>query len=1140
MISMMNLLTLAMTLAVLISLVSGIYQTFFQRAAVARWGGAAILGMALNLLCYLVLWLHLLPGQTRVLAVVQVFAYLLLNLGYLVFIFLFSGHADWLNKNTLPLICAIPLVIMGALVWQWGKIPLLVDTRGTAFALHFGDRGSQHGMIEALLYGYSLLVGLLTGSILLSMLGNSTVYYRKTISGLLGATLLTMLSSVLEFSGIQLFAHASIQQFTTAVCVIPVFLFVFSWKMTNTTPIGRQILLETMHEGYLILDQQERLVDFNPALSRILGQQARVKIGLSVEEVWAKTELRQLLPGGIPQISDPVTYVESQDWTYEVTASALENSDKECIGRMIVFHNRTGWEKLEESLHQKTDEIARSNKIMCTLADITTSLQSAVDTQIIISSMADHLKAIGLTSFTALVEGDADELVVRGVTVEPIFLRAVEKLLKIKVDGYRLDRQQFRNFYEVVGSKAVRYLDDGLGNNSFFLNVETSWLNAHLEKGLILRHDPAIVMPLVASDKVIGLVCVWGEDLDEGDVAPFRIFATQVAWLIEKANLHRADQRRLEELSHSNSFLEALSRVSSMLVATRNSQLILDTLGNELEKIGLACAITSLNEDQTSALIRYLSLKPHLIELIEKTLKKKIILYQIPIGRWPGLRMLSGRKPIWYSNPAEVFLPMFPDIPGEISRRLLHGIGFQENDQICFLPLISQEKLIGVMPIWGQNLSPADDPALIVFSNQVAGILAGAGDFEKEMLRTNALARLNDLLLALSRVATRINKTANFPEMMDLLGSELKAVGIQCMVGLLDEARENLKVEYLSVKDDMGKIGVFKDFWPEEVILPRRLWPTDKAITEKKPTWDQNLLGKLRTMFPFIPPGIFDFGVKLIGAQFNQPSCYLPMIVDDNVIGILAVWGPGLEEMDLPALATFANQLAISVENGKLYNQAQLEISERIAVEKQIREMLSEKDVLLKEIHHRVKNNLQIISSLLSLQTAQMKDPQMKTILRESQNRVRSMALIHEKLYQSADLVQVDFEVYLKSLVHSLAQTYQVHSPSALLRVEAEKIFLDIDTAIPCGLIVNELVSNSLKYAFPEGTNGMISVSCVKSAANDRHVLTITDDGVGLPADFDLERCDSLGLKLVTGLVSQISGNLEIDTRHGTQFEIVF
>ncbi len=215
----------------------------------------------------------------------------------------------------------------------------------------------------------------------------------------------------------------------------------------------------------------------------------------------------------------------------------------------------------------------------------------------------------------------------------------------------------------------------------------------------------------------------------------------------------------------------------------------------------------------------------------------------------------------------------------------------------------------------------------------------------------------------------------------------------------------------------------------------------------------------------------------------------------------------------------------------------QAEVAERKRVEQQMMSSLQEKEVLLKEIHHRVKNNLQVISSLLSLQSENISDRDPARTFRESQDRVRSMALIHEKLYQSRDISHVDFAEYVRSLAAYLARSY-VTGPGIRLVVDIDGIALDIDKAIPCGLIINELVSNSLKYAFPEGRQGEVRIALSRNG--DGYTLLVADSGAGLPPGLDFRNTPSLGLQLVNTLVGQLEGTIELTRGSGTAFTITF
>ncbi|MBZ8180358.1 PAS domain S-box protein [Oscillatoria salina] len=215
------------------------------------------------------------------------------------------------------------------------------------------------------------------------------------------------------------------------------------------------------------------------------------------------------------------------------------------------------------------------------------------------------------------------------------------------------------------------------------------------------------------------------------------------------------------------------------------------------------------------------------------------------------------------------------------------------------------------------------------------------------------------------------------------------------------------------------------------------------------------------------------------------------------------------------------------------------DITERKQAEKQLKSSLKEKEILLKEIHHRVKNNLQVISSLLKLQSAYITDEDTLSLFTESYNRVRSMALIHEKLYQSQGLAKIDASTYISDLTENLFRSYNISPNHLQLQLQLEKIQLDIDTAIPCGLIINELVSNSFKYGFPKQKQGEIWVKFLQPEPG-KISLTVADNGVGLPPDFDLSEVESLGLQLVSNLTEQLNGEIEIYSHQGTTFTITF
>ena len=214
------------------------------------------------------------------------------------------------------------------------------------------------------------------------------------------------------------------------------------------------------------------------------------------------------------------------------------------------------------------------------------------------------------------------------------------------------------------------------------------------------------------------------------------------------------------------------------------------------------------------------------------------------------------------------------------------------------------------------------------------------------------------------------------------------------------------------------------------------------------------------------------------------------------------------------------------------------DITDKKTIEYQMRESIREKEILLQEVHHRVKNNLQVISSILNLQSSYVKDDKSLSILRESQNRIKSMSFIHESLYQTRDFSKIEFTGYIQSLVTNLIHTYHIRSSEIELKTDFEKNFLELDQAIPCGLIVNELISNSLQYAFKGRNKGEIFVGFKED--NGKFTLRLADNGVGLPENVDFKNTETLGLQLVNTLADQLDACISVDNESGTDYLITF
>ncbi|MBN2416577.1 PAS domain S-box protein [bacterium] len=280
---------------------------------------------------------------------------------------------------------------------------------------------------------------------------------------------------------------------------------------------------------------------------------------------------------------------------------------------------------------------------------------------------------------------------------------------------------------------------------------------------------------------------------------------------------------------------------------------------------------------------------------------------------------------------------------------------------------------------------------------------------------------------------------------------------------------------------------------------------------------------------------------------------FLPFEHENDVIGVLILGTVSRPRMfsahEIDLCMTITNELALGIQNVRLHQglvlytqQLENEIAERRRAEAQVQKDLKEKEVLLKEIHHRVKNNLQVISSLLSLQAAKTENEQALRILEESRNRIHSIALVHDALYKSKEFTNVTFTAYIRDLVSRLIRTYMIDPGRVAHTIDVDEVSLGIDKAVPCGLVMNELISNALKHAFPVSLKRKGRLGIAVHALDTGEIgIRVADNGIGFPKELDIHHPETLGLKLVSMIVEdQLSGRIRLDRRGGTAITVTF
>ncbi len=393
---------------------------------------------------------------------------------------------------------------------------------------------------------------------------------------------------------------------------------------------------------------------------------------------------------------------------------------------------------------------------------------------------------------------------------------------------------------------------------------------------------------------------------------------------------------------------------------------------------------------------------------------------------------------------------------------------------------------------------------------------------EKKLVEEEILKR-NEELATLNSIGHSINKLAEPSEIIALIFS---------MIGRLFD-NKNLYIALYNEKNNEISFPIYTVDGKHLELSPRTLANglTEYILNKKQPLLIRSNIAKT----------FEKLGIRQIG-QKSYSLLSVPMLTGGKVIGVITLQDyqkeNAFDKSQLELLTTIASQAAIALENSHLFAELQNELEEKKGAEKRIKASLNEKELLLQEIHHRVKNNLQIMSSLLRLQSAHFKDQDVQSIFKESENRIKAMAIIHNKLYTNPEYDKVDFNDYIKTLTQNLFLSYGASPSTIKLEIDVNGIFLNIDTAIPCGLIINELISNSLKYAFPQSGNGKINIKMFFEK-NDL-MLIVKDDGIGIDNNLFSQKNETLGLKLVQLLASQMDGKVDVYSLKGTEFKIRF
>ena len=815
---------------------------------------------------------------------------------WLIFILLLTGNRRFICWRLLVLLFVVSLfpnlVLNAPTIRHW-----FVITKGLVEIGPFNVLNQDLGWVVWFSTSIATIQGIVGSVILFNQRKKLRSSYKPHFYLLLLLPLVPFIAIWVEISGSNPIAPLSIFNLSLIpVCGIITYV-IYILRIGEEHIRLKENVVDSMHSAVLILDSMDRIQYVNSAAGKLFE--------LPIESTKNKP-----LANILPTLSEYLTKTSSQndgmelitikDFVFDIKVNTTEDWRGEPVTKMIVLTNITEIDQLETTIIDRNREITHKNTLLSGLAEVNLYFQSTNKLEDMFGVLDNVLSNIGLSFFISTFEPVSNDLVVNYLTSDDSAVKRIEGLLGSKVTGYHIPEKLFPQVYD--------FMNGSIAEQSYSSTMLLSDENLHpvvRESIRLLGIDlnlPIFMLQLKAATKPIGFLGVWGTLLEDKDFPTLRIFANQMALAIERHQLYQNEINHSKELARSNKLITALVNVATLMGSSGEYTESLRTLGQELEELQLHCILGILDEKAETIVFKYSSFTPGVLELITKLTKINFTGYELHKKYWPGTTVMSEGVPVWYGDTLGIFQKMFPQIPDLVFSKIMKKMGITDGQNLCILPLILKGKVAGILPVWGEGITEKDTTALTVFAYQVGEILARMKDYENEQNRANRLARSNAILIALSRVASRLETNSDLNEIYKTLGAELKSVNIECMVGTLDEKKENLTIEYLSISPvifDYARSNNIK--WPGQIRVPRSLWPTDTAIKNKEPYWDANPVASVSKMFPFVPKKIMAHSFRAMGMPEDFRICYLPIIVNDNVIGIMSVWGPDLQEEDIRA-----------------------------------------------------------------------------------------------------------------------------------------------------------------------------------------------------------------------------------------------
>jgi diguanylate cyclase (GGDEF)-like protein/PAS domain S-box-containing protein len=858
-------------------------------------------------------------------------------------------HLSWLLVGVIPLGWLVIVITNGSHHWMWTD-PYLVQDQGYVFL----EKNYRLGFYLFLIYSCIMIIW---GSVVILEKSRKSSGVQATQARWL--IFAANIPAVISF--LDILFHRSVSFIDPILIATNIFIIVFAWffrpiRAVDAIKSTENKVIDLIEAPLMLLDDTLRIVELNSIAEEVFSVGRKDVLGQPLDSVSAKLNqyVRSQINGGNAETSNSGAII-------------LPETPFEYFPSLAPIYDLAGgvssWILLL-SLANENDEIqrdyARAYSLVTVLSKVSAAVAATSKTAEVLEVLGAELSQQNIECVYIQVDPDFETSTVQYVSPITKKIKPLELLTGRTFKGYQLARVDWP---EITIQAIVE--NRPLFSENFINAVLPAFAKVNpalVTRGLALvgigEQTVGVNIPIHFEDEILGVLIIWGAEIQPQDLLPFSVFGSQIGSAITQTRILASEYEKSQQLERANALTSALTRIAAEISADKDAQDVFNHLRDELDVFGFDFSYTTLDLKTDQAVIEYLTIDTKLLDLIQNFSDVSVLNYNIPkIWSEGDLAVFEGGAHVYHPSIRAEFTRLFSGVRKRIIERGMEVVGIESTTPGIILPMSVSPTQMGFLAIWGDTIQNEDLPAFSVFARQIESAIKKVNLIQSVLEQKEIAERSKAVIQGLSEVALKLSSTNQPAEVYAYLGREFRKLGLECFLTLLDETRENLQVHYISYDIRLlDEIERFSNFRLQNFRLPRDKWIdiTYQVITESFPVYVADFTKIIPLYFSDFPPKLVIRAIKLLGLSSQTAAYYLPLERGGVTLGTLTTWGIGLSQQDLPAFSIFAHQLSNAIENARLYDQSQKEISERRRVQTKLQVSQQEYRGLFENAHDAI------------------------------------------------------------------------------------------------------------------------------------------------------------------------------------------